>query len=115
MGLRSFLKARFWQLAQPVFSHLKELHRPITVFDFCLFELAKMSEAEDAVRRRTAVAEYRKKLLQHKELESRVKSVRESLRASKKEFNKTEEFNIDTLALLNQNSDDLRTCFTVLG
>ncbi|KAH7847171.1 hypothetical protein Vadar_022813 [Vaccinium darrowii] len=88
MGLRSFLKARFWQLAQPVFSHLKELHRPITVFDFCLFELAKMSEAEDAVRRRTAVAEYRKKLLQHKELESRVKSVRESLRASKKEFNK---------------------------
>lgn len=34
-----------------------------------------MSEAEDdAVRRRAAVAEYRKKLLQHKELESRVKS-----------------------------------------
>ncbi|KAL6963827.1 26S proteasome regulatory subunit 10B A [Sarracenia purpurea var. burkii] len=31
------------------------------------------SEAEDAVRRRTAVAEYRKKLLQHKELESRVR------------------------------------------
>ncbi|KAF7138770.1 hypothetical protein RHSIM_Rhsim07G0242400 [Rhododendron simsii] len=53
---------------------------------------AQMSEAEDdAVRRRAAVAEYRKKLLQHKELESRVKSVRESLRSSKKEFNKTED------------------------
>ncbi|XP_024635576.1 26S proteasome regulatory subunit 10B homolog A isoform X1 [Medicago truncatula] len=46
---------------------------------------------EDAVRRRNAVAEYRKKLLQHKELESRVRSVRENLRASKKEFNKTED------------------------
>lgn len=33
-----------------------------------------MTEAEDAVRRRNAVAEYRKKLLQHKELESRVRS-----------------------------------------
>ena len=31
------------------------------------------SEAEDAVRRRTAVADYRKKLLQHKELDSRVR------------------------------------------
>ncbi|KAG5018267.1 hypothetical protein JHK87_014122 [Glycine soja] len=50
-----------------------------------------MAEAEDAVRRRNAVAEYRKKLLQHKELESRVRSVRENLRASKKEFNKTED------------------------
>ncbi|KAE8057166.1 hypothetical protein FH972_013878 [Carpinus fangiana] len=50
-----------------------------------------MSDAEEAVRRRNAVAEYRKKLLQHKELESRVRSVRENLRASKKEFNKTED------------------------
>lgn len=33
-----------------------------------------MSEGEDAVRRRSAVTEYRKKLLQHKELESRVRS-----------------------------------------
>uniref|UniRef100_A0A7N2KSJ7 Peroxidase n=1 Tax=Quercus lobata TaxID=97700 RepID=A0A7N2KSJ7_QUELO len=49
-----------------------------------------MSEAEEATRRRNAVAEYRKKLLQHKELESRVRSVRENLRASK-EFNKTED------------------------
>ncbi|RYR51284.1 hypothetical protein Ahy_A06g026310 isoform A [Arachis hypogaea] len=50
-----------------------------------------MTDAEDAVRRRNAVADYRKKLLQHKELESRVRSVRENLRASKKEFNKTED------------------------
>lgn len=32
------------------------------------------SEAEDAVRRRTTTTDYRKKLLQHKELESRVRS-----------------------------------------
>ncbi|KAF1871480.1 hypothetical protein Lal_00020274 [Lupinus albus] len=50
-----------------------------------------MTDTEDAVRRRNAVTEYRKKLLQHKELESRVRSVRENLRASKKEFNKTED------------------------
>lgn len=31
-------------------------------------------EGEDAVRRRNAVTEYRKKLLQHKEIESRVRS-----------------------------------------
>lgn len=34
-----------------------------------------MSDEEEAVRRRTAaVADYRKKLLQHKELESRVRT-----------------------------------------
>ena len=32
------------------------------------------SEAEEAARRRTAIAEYRKKLLNHKELESRVRT-----------------------------------------
>ncbi|TYH18519.1 hypothetical protein ES288_A05G277900v1 [Gossypium darwinii] len=50
-----------------------------------------MSDGEDAVRRRNAVAEYRKKLLQHKEYESRVRAGRENLRAAKKEFNKTED------------------------
>ncbi|KAJ6986301.1 hypothetical protein NC653_024020 [Populus alba x Populus x berolinensis] len=49
------------------------------------------SEAEEAARRRTAIAEYRKKLLNHKELESRVRTVRENLRAAKKEFAKTED------------------------
>jgi len=33
-----------------------------------------MTDTEDATRRRNAVTEYRKKLLQHKELESRVRS-----------------------------------------
>lgn len=32
------------------------------------------SEVEEAARRRTAIAEYRKKLLNHKELESRVRT-----------------------------------------
>ncbi|KAG5395331.1 hypothetical protein IGI04_025294 [Brassica rapa subsp. trilocularis] len=51
-----------------------------------------MSDGDDAARRRTAaVADYRKKLLQHKELESRVRTARENLRGSKKEFNKTED------------------------
>ncbi|RZS07556.1 hypothetical protein BHM03_00038406 [Ensete ventricosum] len=46
---------------------------------------------EDAVRRRNVVADYRKKLLQHKELDSRLRTLRENLRASKKEFTKTED------------------------
>jgi len=33
-----------------------------------------MTDTEDSTRRRNAVTEYRKKLLQHKELESRVRS-----------------------------------------
>ncbi|KAJ6730978.1 hypothetical protein OIU85_021725 [Salix viminalis] len=49
------------------------------------------NDGEDAVRRRNAEAEYRKKLLNHKELESRVRSTRENLKAAKKEFNKTED------------------------
>ncbi|CAH1444824.1 unnamed protein product [Lactuca virosa] len=50
------------------------------------------SEGEDAVvRRRGAVTEYRKKMLQHKELDSRVRGVRESLRSTKKDYAKTED------------------------
>ncbi|KAG6774659.1 hypothetical protein POTOM_022020 [Populus tomentosa] len=49
------------------------------------------NDGEDAARRRNAEAEYRKKLLHHKELESRVRSARENLKAAKKEFNKTED------------------------
>ncbi|KAL0422795.1 UNVERIFIED_CONTAM: 26S proteasome regulatory subunit S10BB [Sesamum latifolium] len=48
------------------------------------------SENEDA-RRKLAMAEYRKKLLNHKELEGRVRSARENLRAKKKEYAKTED------------------------
>nr|GMD99311.1 26S proteasome regulatory subunit 10B homolog A [Ipomoea batatas] len=50
-----------------------------------------MSEGEDAVRRRNVTAEYRKKLLQHKELEARLRTVRDNFRAAKKDFNKTED------------------------
>ncbi|KMZ59509.1 hypothetical protein ZOSMA_6818G00010 [Zostera marina] len=46
---------------------------------------------DDAVRRRTVSTDYRKKLLQYKELESRVRTARENLRTSKKEFGKTED------------------------
>ncbi|KAK9942612.1 hypothetical protein M0R45_008266 [Rubus argutus] len=49
------------------------------------------TETEDAVRRRNAITDYRKRLLQHKELDSRVRAVRENLRAAKKEFGKTED------------------------
>ncbi|KAG2698529.1 hypothetical protein I3843_07G154200 [Carya illinoinensis] len=50
-----------------------------------------MSDVEEATRRRYTVARYRKKLLEHKELEGAVRIVREKLRTSKNEFNKTED------------------------
>ncbi|KAL1544232.1 26S proteasome regulatory subunit S10B B, variant 2 [Salvia divinorum] len=49
------------------------------------------TENDDAVRRKSAISDYRKKLLNHKELEGRVRSVRENLRAVKKEHAKTED------------------------
>ncbi|KAL8556143.1 hypothetical protein ACS0TY_003802 [Phlomoides rotata] len=49
------------------------------------------TENDDATRRKTAVSDYRKKLLNHKELEGRVRSARENLRAMKKEYAKTED------------------------
>ncbi|GAU22072.1 hypothetical protein TSUD_309760 [Trifolium subterraneum] len=51
-----------------------------------------LNENDDAVRRRSAaVNDYRKKLLHHKELDSRLRSVRENLWSSKKDFNKSED------------------------
>ncbi|KAL2936293.1 26S proteasome regulatory subunit 10B-like protein A [Bienertia sinuspersici] len=46
---------------------------------------------EEDVRRKTAIAEYNKKLLQHRELESRSRKVKEELRTAKKELAKTED------------------------
>ena len=43
------------------------------------------------VDRDVAMGEYRRKLLEHRERESRVKSLREAVRESKKEFEKTED------------------------
>ncbi|XP_022965750.1 26S proteasome regulatory subunit S10B homolog B-like isoform X1 [Cucurbita maxima] len=50
-----------------------------------------MADGEEAARRHSALNDYRKKLLQHKELDARVRSLRENLRGAKKEFNKTED------------------------
>ncbi|PKA49868.1 26S protease regulatory subunit 10B like A [Apostasia shenzhenica] len=59
-----------------------------------------MSEVDNATRRRSVVSEYRKKLLNYKELESRVRTglvfstkwiAQESLKSAKKEFAKTED------------------------
>ncbi|KAK4724473.1 hypothetical protein R3W88_027252 [Solanum pinnatisectum] len=49
------------------------------------------SESEDILRRRTAHADFRKRLLQQKELDAQVWAVRENLRAAKKEYGKTED------------------------
>ncbi|KAJ7549704.1 hypothetical protein O6H91_07G063800 [Diphasiastrum complanatum] len=49
-----------------------------------------MAEVEDAARL-SALTEYRKKLLQHKELDSRLRTLRENVKAAKKEFDKTED------------------------
>ncbi|AQK60009.1 26S protease regulatory subunit S10B B [Zea mays] len=52
-----------------------------------------MADGEDAAaaRRRAAITDYRKKLLNCRELESRVGTVRESLKTAKKDFTKTED------------------------
>ncbi|CAH9131810.1 unnamed protein product [Cuscuta epithymum] len=50
-----------------------------------------MNEGDEAVHRRNTILDHRKKLLQHKELESRLRTVRDNLRAAKKDFNKTED------------------------
>ena len=47
-----------------------------------------MSESE---RREQALQEYRKKLLQQKEIEAKVKTLREQVKQAKKEYEKTEE------------------------
>jgi 26S proteasome regulatory subunit T4 len=47
-----------------------------------------MSEAE---RREQALQEYRKKLLQQKEIEAKVKTLREQVRQARKEYEKTED------------------------
>eukprot|EP00245_Coleochaete_scutata_P007228 TRINITY_DN22372_c0_g1_i1.p1 TRINITY_DN22372_c0_g1~~TRINITY_DN22372_c0_g1_i1.p1 ORF type:complete len:421 (+),score=92.72 TRINITY_DN22372_c0_g1_i1:66-1265(+) len=48
------------------------------------------SEAEDQ-RRQSALSEFRRKLLQHKELDARVKTLRENVKQSKKDYDKTED------------------------
>ncbi|EIE22377.1 26S proteasome regulatory subunit [Coccomyxa subellipsoidea C-169] len=45
----------------------------------------------DAERREQALQEYRKKLLQHKEIDAKVRTLREQVKAAKKDYDKTED------------------------
>jgi 26S proteasome regulatory subunit T4 len=45
----------------------------------------------DAERKEQALQEYRKKLLQHKEIDAKVRTLREQVKQAKKEYDKTEE------------------------
>lgn len=47
--------------------------------------------ASEAERREAALADYRKKLLKHKEADSKVRSLRESVKELKKDYDKTED------------------------
>lgn len=46
---------------------------------------------EEAQKKQQALLEFRKKLLHHKELEARVRSLRENVKAARKDFDKTED------------------------
>lgn len=45
----------------------------------------------DAEKRDAAIADYRKKLLKHKEIDGKVRTLRESVKELKKEYEKTED------------------------
>ena len=45
----------------------------------------------DVERKEQALQEYRKKLLQHKEIDAKVRTLREQVKQAKKEYDKTED------------------------
>ncbi len=47
--------------------------------------------SSEAEKREAAVADYRKKLLKHKEIDTKVRALRESVKELKKEYDKTED------------------------
>eukprot|EP00877_Chromochloris_zofingiensis_P014156 jgi/Chrzof1/8995/Cz03g32080.t1 len=47
--------------------------------------------ATEAERREQALTEYRKKLLKHKEIDTKVRSLRDAVKELKKEYDKTED------------------------
>ncbi len=47
--------------------------------------------ASEADKREASIADYRKKLLKHKEIDTKVRSLRESVKELKKEYEKTED------------------------
>ena len=50
-----------------------------------------MSAPTDAERREQSLADYRKKLLKHKEVDTKVRSLREEVKSYKKDYDKTED------------------------
>lgn len=47
--------------------------------------------ASEAEKREVAIAEYRKRLLRHKEVDTKVRALRESVKELKREYDKTED------------------------
>ncbi len=47
--------------------------------------------AEESERREQALGEYRRKLIKHKEVDTKVRSLRDSVKELKKEYDKTED------------------------
>jgi len=52
---------------------------------------AAMSTQTEAERKEQALADYRKKLLKHKEVDTKVRSLRETVKELKREYDKTED------------------------
>jgi 26S proteasome regulatory subunit T4 len=50
-----------------------------------------MSAPTEAEKKEQALADYRKKLLKHKEVDTKVRSLRETVKELKKEYDKTED------------------------
>jgi ATP-dependent 26S proteasome regulatory subunit len=50
-----------------------------------------MSAPSEAERREQVLSDYRKKLLKHKEVDTKVRSLRETVKELKKEYDKTED------------------------
>lgn len=50
-----------------------------------------MSEPTEAERREQALADFRKKLLKHKEVDTKVRALRDTVKELKKEYDKTED------------------------
>ena len=50
-----------------------------------------MQQPTEAERREQVIAEHRKKLLKHKEIDSKVRALRDSVKELKKEYDKTED------------------------
>lgn len=50
-----------------------------------------MADTSEEARREAALSEYRKKLMAHKEVDAKVRGLRDSVKALKKDYDKTED------------------------